>query len=1802
MKRTRRSSQIAAACSTGMDSKESINNNYGSSTTSSSTAGWTPLQDNLLLDAAQTHAGKWLPISNCLGSHRSPAQCAARHRHLGSLGVSTVDDLLRLRAQSSTTTTSSSSSHGRNTTTANTTKMNSASASASAGLARLYDNQNSSRASVALIRPAGRTFSTSSVSLAMNTTNASSTTVASAGADSSASGLGYINRSTGDIGCPASIAVRKSDRTKTCMKATLPLIHTQGSATVTTATALSNASEPTVGPTNINVGAAAPDINASLLGSKQSSLLLPSTGDLRHPLKEIQAMSSLSMRPATTVRSTTRKPTRNTTRSRSRTSMALGGHLSLRSSSCHSPSHQASSPSSSPLLSTTNANSISVPPPISTPLSTTSIYSSCPQKTTSQSSRLARPCSDSAAKTQIQPYIRKSRKASKVTRIHSAASDHALSGNTLPFQTLSEVLSTVDSPKTTTTIPFVVNPTDSHNNHTTTGLDVLGVSLPNITIPTALMASSTANNSISFNDWLHPVSDIMSSECQPFLQSEVDLLEAMLSSVNDPLQTTPFPDASDIHTENTEFDFSAIEDLFGEDLASHSLAPIQYPINSSLYAMDEPKFPINNSLIDTDNVDHTLSILDQLASNELAHPYSLSPTSNFTTATTAVEDAQNSHALPVIIPPESINASGNTHLERDLFDLINWDVDGDAGTVRPAPEVSTLALSSVELAVEESEDQSHISTGIDFLNTVTDSFIFDANEDLAALSNSEHLTNDPTTAHSSVVDVPSLLDCVTSTESHPIDDCNTLLHDLFGKDFWAHSELDLASTQDSCSIPLDALTPNMLQLYQFLSPTTQNDPCLDTTPVEVPLALTFPPELSSNQCVQVQSPAILPAVDNHVGVLPNLTISNRNPKGRLHALRTKSNRSTIAPSTHSDDEFLSSFPDDCDLSISRDEVEDLYLETVEMGIEKKDTTVEDISDTPNWVNGCGNIFSWDQIDELKDQLSKSFQLCIQSYCIERQLKGSKSRECQFWEAQLINHTVARESAMRRYGPNTLFNFAGAEHVPRVLSYNFDHLSSEAIEFSANYEWAVQLKLKKEYIGSTGWKMNSKIKSVRTAVLPGGLLDLIEKFGACFDDELKPSIVRVNRSHLVSFSSDEDSLLHYGLLHYGFNDMPSIRAHYLPAKTYNQIKYRYKNLVHRGKTSNKIKELYLQPFRALRLAEKQFVISGAQTFGPVFKYVTARIFPQCPDTLIRFGWNDLVRIGQVKYLWDSIIVWEPLGDSDVRADPSKLKRRRIPSVSMSSASSTKRSRHFRPNWTGAAGKGSTHISPAPASSQTLPLAGLLPPMSQTDLMALWMSATIQLSRVAGASSLPTLAAMTDNDTEQHQNQPPEYTVSPPNPSDSLEATTASADVSKILPFINSDAFSAITSLFEQQITAASSGNTAQAPSIFNSRATSPSAGTHTQGATYSRMSRNNKALGMATLQTPKRTSPADHLLHMSSDAGYLASVQSSEPDLAQNTPLTPPCAVIRPIATKGRPTSSAATYKPQLRSRQICPKATTYPALSPQHAPVDSTSQQHDLDMMNWNSDFETDFETGWNASTMPEPIVTHAPSPRISGFPPLIPTRRSSLLATTGPTFPQSKIEKHINDVTSTDLANYESLSYVSGSRTAAPYSSTTHLSDAISFLGAYNCDTDSDDEGGRSNAGYDAKKISAMDIPSHVTHRQQQKGALAMQAASHLALQVASSRLRHTRRAISALAKDVDSGCSSGGGGDGSRLGASDSEYAVSNRGVGRAGTRRHGGRLDPMHHLRSATNKARRKPVDECSVASVYTKRSLATTPMSS
>eukprot|EP00842_Homolaphlyctis_polyrhiza_P001562 jgi/Hompol1/2406/HPOL_002908-RA len=364
--------------------------------------------------------------------------------------------------------------------------------------------------------------------------------------------------------------------------------------------------------------------------------------------------------------------------------------------------------------------------------------------------------------------------------------------------------------------------------------------------------------------------------------------------------------------------------------------------------------------------------------------------------------------------------------------------------------------------------------------------------------------------------------------------------------------------------------------------------------------------------------------------------------------------------TPSDDDVPSGL-DEADLQISRAELDELVYEAIETCPESQMAVGKKAGAPPNWVrDSIGLSFfrnthrksesylSHDQIETIRQQLKQNLQLCVQAYCIERQLKGMAMQEEDdfFWQRQLFHQIREYEKGVKKHG-KTLFNVDGIQHIPFLLDYRFDSTTDEAKEFIANYS-AHATKIKRDLfveknvaLHSMQRSLNAKlsatlvrpVKGVTFAALPRDVCRALSVFENNFEPSLSPFIISIKR--ITAFTTEEDDLMYRGLLKFGFSDLSSVRAHFLPTYTCNQIKARFKNIKHRGKSGSIIRELYLQPFRGLRVIEKELLVMGVKHLGLAFRAIAQQLLPQYPDALIKFAWDELVAIGQISTPWDEI---------------------------------------------------------------------------------------------------------------------------------------------------------------------------------------------------------------------------------------------------------------------------------------------------------------------------------------------------------------------------------------------------------------------------------------------------------------------------------------------------------------------------------------------------------------------------------------
>nr|KAJ3418246.1 hypothetical protein HK105_000143 [Polyrhizophydium stewartii] len=314
--------------------------------------------------------------------------------------------------------------------------------------------------------------------------------------------------------------------------------------------------------------------------------------------------------------------------------------------------------------------------------------------------------------------------------------------------------------------------------------------------------------------------------------------------------------------------------------------------------------------------------------------------------------AHDGRLHPASPSPAHDAASPSAAFDRDLLDLINWD---DEPLGRPAldtpPAHGTLAAAptSTPTAAPAGTSAAAEPAGAE---AAPEALVLGPLESLLlAPTLSADVFLAPAHGHEeqlarAATPTNRLSDPAHAREPTPA----SLLHDLFGQDLWMHSEADPVSSQQPAQIPFNALTPDMRDLYNSL-------------------------------------------VRNMDAVPPHKT--------RVGVLRSEADAASSPAALLSDDEAPSGIDEYDGDGISRAEVDDLFREAIEACPETQIAIGLRQVGPPNWIEGGSNLFTVEQIELLKTQLMQNLQLCIQSYCVERTIGERTSRNCQFWESQLV---------------------------------------------------------------------------------------------------------------------------------------------------------------------------------------------------------------------------------------------------------------------------------------------------------------------------------------------------------------------------------------------------------------------------------------------------------------------------------------------------------------------------------------------------------------------------------------------------------------------------------------------------------------------------------------------------------------------------------------------------------------------------------------------------------------------------------
>lgn len=181
----------------------------------------------------------------------------------------------------------------------------------------------------------------------------------------------------------------------------------------------------------------------------------------------------------------------------------------------------------------------------------------------------------------------------------------------------------------------------------------------------------------------------------------------------------------------------------------------------------------------------------------------------------------------------------------------------------------------------------------------------------------------------------------------------------------------------------------------------------------------------------------------------------------------------------------------------------------------------------------------------------------------------KNMSGKYFENSLLQLTQSCGKSKQRYGDASVANIPGLDKIAGAI---------KAMPAGLNHIFAQKIQEGKE--------MNNKNKQ-HVVPVPNNVEKVLNLFKDEFKPELLPKLIpKTRKDKKTSFLPVEDQLLLQGVIFYGEKDFASIQAHCLPGKTIAQISCRFKNLTERNqKTSSKIKDFYLMPFKPMTYNEK-----------------------------------------------------------------------------------------------------------------------------------------------------------------------------------------------------------------------------------------------------------------------------------------------------------------------------------------------------------------------------------------------------------------------------------------------------------------------------------------------------------------------------------------------------------------------------------------------------------------------------------------
>ncbi|KAK9765463.1 hypothetical protein K7432_006196 [Basidiobolus ranarum] len=313
-------------------------------------------------------------------------------------------------------------------------------------------------------------------------------------------------------------------------------------------------------------------------------------------------------------------------------------------------------------------------------------------------------------------------------------------------------------------------------------------------------------------------------------------------------------------------------------------------------------------------------------------------------------------------------------------------------------------------------------------------------------------------------------------------------------------------------------------------------------------------------------------------------------------------------------EKMEEFREDRGATISKHEVEELYKEEVDE-LEQNRIAESTIPSGEDY-----SIFSPQQLHLLRKQQQQNFQILIQAFVLERELRGNDSEFGKHWQDKIHELKDLQSEARQTSPPEyvSFFEVVGLDYTDLLFEASFpEEYRSKEFETAIRKPKSKRIKIDTKN-GLPAWE--NRVQDPIS--LPISVKSALDEFYPLLDLDLIPQIVPALPRVRVTFHSSEDSLLLIGLKSFG-DDWNTIRSHVLPSKTPSQLENRFNNLKSRRYPDNPVKEYYLQQIKPLTVEEEEILRNSVKIYGKRFKFISEKFLIHRPAFVLKRAWQLLV---------------------------------------------------------------------------------------------------------------------------------------------------------------------------------------------------------------------------------------------------------------------------------------------------------------------------------------------------------------------------------------------------------------------------------------------------------------------------------------------------------------------------------------------------------------------------------------------------